>query len=335
MQFQWRSENSCQDTEQALTVIRYEVFLNYPAENGQNVSIVGKNGVEWTASLEEGKIKGVKGGQTASFHALSKSGDVTGHLIYANDGADRDFEELKKLGIDLEGSIVLVRAGGHRQDAAWKVKAAAEAGAVGVLIFSDPVADGVIPSDGGPSMDDYVQRDSVALQSHFLGDVLSPGFASRKDVNRMPLTGNPALPNIPSLPIPWKDAEHLLKKLKGKGRKMEQNSWHWADHGMEWWTGAKDSPKVRLANQMREMEKQKIWNVFGVVRGLEQSEKKIILGNHRDSWCFGASDSVSGTAIMIEVSKVFKELMEIGWRPLRTIIFASWDGGEMNNIGST
>lgn len=85
-------------------------------------------------------------------------------------------------------------------------------------------------------------------------------------------------------------------------------------------------------NDQDEEERQPIYNILGRITGSEQSEKSIIVGNHRDAWCFGAS---SGNAIMLEVIRVFGALRGRGWRPRRTIEFASWDAGEYNLIGST
>ncbi len=95
------------------------------------------------------------------------------------------------------------------------------------------------------------------------------------------------------------------------------------------------SPIVHLKNEQDEEEKQPIWNVYGRILGTEQREKKIIIGNHRDSWTFGSADPHSGTAIMMELARIFGDLTSKGWRPLRTIEFMSWDAEEYNLIGST
>lgn len=104
---------------------------------------------------------------------------------------------------------------------------------------------------------------------------------------------------------------------------------------MEWWTGDQSSPIVHLKNEQDEVERAPIYNVLGKISGIEQPEKSIILGNHHDAWCFGAGDPGSGTAVFLEVVRIFGLLTEMGWRPLRTIEFASWDGEEYNLIGST
>jgi len=104
----------------------------------------------------------------------------------------------------------------------------------------------------------------------------------------------------------------------------------------EYWTGSlEQSPTVHLQNEQVEKDRQPIWNVFGEIKGTDALEEKVIIGNHRDAWCFGASDPNSGTAVMLEVARVFGKMMEFGWRPLRTIVFANWDASQYNLIGST
>lgn len=324
-------------------VIRYKVYLNYPRPSGRRVAIVEPPELAWEALLEEEPVQPNEvphKQQTLNFHGLSRSGDVTGHLVYANYGSRDDFKELERRGANLTGSIVLVRYGGSQGDRALKVKAAELAGAAGCLIYSDPDEDGfkkgAVWPEGRWRPGDSVQRGAVSLMSWIVGDVLTPGYASTDEARRVSKDNNPGLVNIPSLPLAWRDAKKLLQSLKGHGEKVAE---HWVG-GVpdvdEWWTGGgQDSPLVNLKNEQDEMEKQPIWNVMGRIPGVEQPEKVIIVGNHRDAWCFGAGDPGSGTAILLEVVHIFGRLIELGWRPLRTIQFASWDGEEYNLIGST
>lgn len=126
---------------------------------------------------------------------------------------------------------------------------------------------------------------------------------------------------------------HLVKKLEGFGNQIKLTGEKAKLPPL--WTGNGSSPIVKLENILVDKPKQKITNVFALVRGTEQSERQIIVGNHRDAWCWGASSPNSGTAVMLEVARVFGEMMTFGWRPLRTIVFANWDAGEYNRIGST
>jgi N-acetylated-alpha-linked acidic dipeptidase len=104
----------------------------------------------------------------------------------------------------------------------------------------------------------------------------------------------------------------------------------------EYWTGSSDSsPVVTIRNNQVEQNLQPIWNIMGTIPGFDQLSEKVIFGSHRDAWCFGASDPNSGTAIMLEVARVFGEMMKFGWRPRRSIVFANWDAATYNLIGST
>ncbi|KAK5149408.1 hypothetical protein LTR04_007091 [Oleoguttula sp. CCFEE 6159] len=171
--------------------------------------------------------------------------------------------------------------------------------------------------------------------SWVVGDVLTPGWASTLRARRVSKDNNPGLVNIPSLPLAWRDAQRLLQALKNHGEKVPEDWMGGVPDVEEWWSGDATSPVVHLKNEQDEIEKQPIYNVQGVIEGAETKAKKIIVGNHRDSWCFGAADPGSGTAVLLEVVNIFGQLRKLGWRPLRSILFNSWDGEEYNLIGST
>lgn len=319
---------------------RFDVYLNYPREGGRRVAIVEPPEMAWEALIEENPAySDPSREQTFVFHGHSRAGNVTGPLIYANYGSREDFERLKDQGVDLKGSITIVRYYGTQGDRALKVKAAEMAGAVGCIIYSDPADDGFrvgkVYPDGRYMPSDGVQPGAVSLMSWVVGDVLSSGFASLPgERKRNSKDSNPGLTNIPSIPLAWRDAQKLLQAMKGHGQKAP-DSWKGGIDDVEWWTGDKNSPIVHLMNQQDEEERQPIYNVVGKITGLEQPEKSVIVGNHRDAWCFGATDPGSGTAVLLEVVRIFGELRRLGWRPLRSIEFASWDGEEYNLIGST
>lgn len=319
---------------------RFDVYLNYPKKGGRRVAIVEPPEMAWEALIEENPAySDPSREQTLVFHGHSKSGNVTGPLVYANYGSREDFKRLKDQGVDLKGSIAIVRYYGTQGDRALKVKAAEMAGAVGCIIYSDPTDDGFrlgkVYPDGRYMPSDGVQRGAVSLMSWVVGDVLSSGFASLPgERKRNPKDSNPGLNNIPSIPLAWRDAQKLLQAVKGHGQKVP-DTWKGGIEDVEWWTGDQNSPIVHLMNQQDEEERQPIYNVVGKITGLEQPEKFVIVGNHRDAWCFGATDPGSGTAVLLEVVRIFGELRRLGWRPLRSIEFASWDGEEYNLIGST
>ncbi|KAL8837588.1 MAG: hypothetical protein Q9170_002465 [Blastenia crenularia] len=321
---------------------KFEVYLNYPKEGGRRVAIIDPPELAWEARIEEELAypPEFQAQQTMVFHGHSKAGNVTGPLIYANYGSKQDFQSLKDQGIDLKGSIALVRYYGSQPDRSLKIRAAEQAGAVGCIIYNDPADDGFLKGEPYPKgrymPEDGVQRGAVGLSSWIVGDVLSPGFASLPgEPKRISKDNNPGLPNIPSIPLAWRDAKKLLQALNGHGRHIEDPNYKGGVPDVEWWTGNSRSPTVHLMNDQIEKDREGIYNVLGSITGLEQPEKSIIVGNHRDAWCFGGADPGSGTAVMLEVVRIFGELRKAGWRPLRTIQFASWDGEEYNMIGST
>ncbi|ERF74403.1 hypothetical protein EPUS_06581 [Endocarpon pusillum Z07020] len=315
---------------------RFDVYLNYPTDNGRRVAIVQPVEKTWEAMLEEDAIH-QSSPQTYSpvFHGHSRTGNVTGPLIYANYGSKDDFNWLERQGISLVGAIVIVRYGGTQGDRALKVKAAELAGAAGCIIYSDLEPNGEVWPDGRFMPLDGVQRGAVSLMSWVVGDVLSPGWASTPgEKKRLSPEESTGLVRIPSLPISWRDAKHLLEAIQGYGKEPPQD-WQGGSLANEYWTGNQNSPMVNLMNMQDEVIREPIHNVLGRISGWEQTEKKVIIGNHRDAWCVGGADPGSGTAIMLEVVRIFGELRKLGWRPLRTIEFASWDGEEYNLIGST
>lgn len=270
----------------------YYVYLNYPTKDGRRVAIVDPPEQRWEALLEEDNVYGDKGRekqQTLNWHGNSRNGNVTGPIIYANGGSREDFDKLKEMGINLNGSIALVRYYHSQGDRALKVKAAELAGAAGCIIYSDPKEDGFLqgePLPGGPwRPSDAVQRGGVSLMSWIVGDVLTPGWASTIKADRVSENDNPGLVNIPSIPLAWRDAQKLLQAVKGHGQKVPNNDWVGGVPEVdEWWTGDVSSPQVNLMNLNDENKMQRIWNVHGLIQGMETSSKKVVVGNHRDSW---------------------------------------------------
>ncbi|KAG8626363.1 hypothetical protein KVT40_005308 [Elsinoe batatas] len=320
----------------------YWVYLNYPTVTGRRVGIVDPPELRWDAMLEEENVYRATGEgkqQTMSWHGGSRAGNVTGHLVYANAGRREDFRRLEEMGVQVKGSVVLVRYGAGLEDVGLKVKAAEMAGAVGCLVYSDPKEDGFEKGTALPEGPwrpaDAVRRGSVALMSWVLGDALTPGWASVTKAERKSEDNNPGLVGIPSLPLAWRDAQRLLQSIQGLGKEVPEG-WDGAiPEVKEWWTGAAGGPKVLLQNQQDESKSQQIWNVRGIIQGLESPDKRVMVGTHRDAWCFGAVDPGSGSAVLMEVANIFSTLRTYGWRPLRTIEFFSWDAKEYNMIGST
>ncbi|KAF2636005.1 Zn-dependent exopeptidase [Massarina eburnea CBS 473.64] len=315
----------------------FDVYLNHPRKDGgRRVAIVTAKGVQFEAQLDEESVYKDRI-QPSVFHGYSTSANVTGHLVYANYGTVEDFTHLKDMGIRVSGAIVLVRY--YQGDPASKTRRAELAGAAGCLLFSDPQDDGFVrgtPFPKGPYRpSDGVLQSSVIQSSFVVGDPLSPGFPSVPGSARYPRENSSAFNKIPSLPLSWRDASHLLHALEGHGQPLAGTGWAGGVRDFEWWTGDENSPTVLLQNILDENDNTPIYNVLAEIPGWEQKEKVIVLGNHHDAWCFGAADAGSGIAVFLEVARAFAALAQSGWRPRRTIRFASWDAEEYNLVGST
>jgi N-acetylated-alpha-linked acidic dipeptidase len=274
------------------------------------------------------------------FNGSSASGDVTGDVVYANYGRLEDFDLLAAQQIDLHGKIVICRYGSNFRGV--KVFIAQQRGAVGVLMYSDPQDDGYFKGDAYPNgpwrPETGVQRGSVQFLFQYPGDPETPGVASTLDLPdsaRIAPEGNQ--PHIVSIPISYYDAAPILKALKGPGVPQGWQGalpfrYHLGAVGAE--QGGQGSVKVHLVSQ-QDYQRRIIWDVTGKIPGSTYPDDWVIVGNHRDAWVYGAVDPNSGTAAMLESVHGVGVLLKSGWRPKRTLIFASWDAEEEGLIGST
>ena len=278
------------------------------------------------------------------FNGSSGSGDVTGEVVYANYGRLEDFDQLAAQHVDLHGKIVLVRYGGNFRGV--KVYIAELRGAAGVLIYSDPADDGYYKGDAYPlgpwRPETGVQRGSGQYLFKYPGDPETPGVASTPslpDSARISPQGNQ--PHIISIPISYHDAAPILQALKGPGVPQGwQGALPFRYHlGLAGTSTAgpatgQASVKVHLVS-VQDYQRRIIWDVIGKVKGTEYPDEWVVAGNHRDAWVYGAVDPSSGTAAMLESVHGIGVLLKQGWRPKRTLIFASWDAEEEGLIGST
>jgi len=269
---------------------------------------------------------------TPLFNGYSASGDVTGPLVYANYGLPGDYEDLKKVGVDVTGKIVIVRYGNSFRGV--KAKVAQDHGAIGCIIYSDPADDGYMQGDVYPKGPwrpvASGQRGSVQYLFDYPGDPLTPGKPSIAGVPRLKPEEATDLTKIPVQPIAYDVARTLISPLRGPVRpKGFQGGLPLAYH-----VGGTPDVKVRLKTDM-DYKQRTIWDVVARIDGSQDKDRWVVLGNHRDAWVFGAVDPNSGTASMLEVGRGYGELLKKGWSPKRTIILCSWDAEEYGLIGST
>lgn len=322
----------------------YHVYLSYPVSASLHLTT---NGVRKEISLkedvlEEDDVTGREDNQP-TFHGYSASGNVTGEYVYVGRGAKADFDRLTELGVNLTGKIALARYGALFRG--LKVKNAQDNGMIGCVIFSDPgddgnvtVANGVAAYPDGPARNPTsVQKGSVLFLSTAPGDPTTPGYPSHEGAPRTETTD--VTPRIPSIPISYTAAQELLQALDGQGLSPDTVNrttagWKGAIQNVTYSTGPAPGVTLSLNNQM-EGKITPIWNVIARINGTIEDET-VVIGNHRDTWMIGGNgDPNSGSAVLVELTKAFNELLKQGWKPRRNIILASWDAEEYGLVGST
>ena len=282
-------------------------------------------------ALKEDATSAQASEQLPVYNAYSIDGDVTGQVVYVNYGVPRDYEELERRGIDVKGKIVLARYGGSWRGI--KPKVAAERGAVGCLIYSDPRDDGYFQGDVYPQgawrSEWGAQRGSVADMPVFPGDPLTPGVGSVKGAKRLDLKDAPTLTKIPVMPISYGDALPLLRALGGP---VAPASWRGA-LPLTYHLGPGPAT-VHLKLEFN-WDTKTIYNVIARLQGGERPDEWVVRGNHHDAWVNGADDPTSGMVALLEEARAVGELARTGWKPKRTIVYCAWDAEEPGLIGST
>ncbi len=310
----------------------YQVLFPYP-----RVRLLEMTGPQpFTASLQAIPVEGDPYTQQGdallpSYNAFSTDGDVEAELVFVNYGVPADYEELEKLGIDVKGKIVIAKYAGSWRGI--KPKLAAEKGAIGCIIYSDPKDDGYFQGDvypkGAYKNATGVQRGSVMDMPLYPGDVLTPGYAATENAQRLEREKAPTITQIPVLPISYADAEPLLKALEGP---VAPPSWRGA-LPITYHIGpgpAKVHLKLEFDWQLRPAH-----NVIATLKGSMFPDQWVVRGNHHDAWVHGASDPVSGMVALMEEARAVGELTKKGNRPRRTLVYCAWDAEEPGLIGST
>ena len=310
----------------------YDVLFPTPKERVLELVAPTK----FKASLEEPAVasdptSSQKGEQLPPFNAYSVDGDVTGPLVYVNYGRPSDYEDLERLGIAVKGAIVIARYG-----ASWrgiKPKVAAEHGAIGCLIYSDPrddgfFVDGVFP-DGPMRNKDGVQRGSVMDMPTYPGDPLTPGVGATASAKRLEVKEVTTLTKIPVLPISYGDAQPLLAAMTGP---LAPFAWR---GGLPITYHVGPGPARVHLKLTFDWTLKPAYDVIARLQGSTYPNEWIVRGNHHDAWVNGAQDPVSGVSAELEEARALGELVKQGWRPKRTIVYAAWDGEEQGLLGST
>ncbi|HEX7411251.1 MAG TPA: transferrin receptor-like dimerization domain-containing protein [Bacteroidales bacterium] len=283
------------------------------------------------STLKEDRTSGQKAEQLPSYNAYSADGDVTAELVFVNRGIPDDYEELARMGIDVKGKIVIAKYGGSWRGI--KPKVAAEHGAVGCIIYSDPEDDGYAQGDVYPEgafrPKDGVQRGSVLDMPVSPGDPLTPGVGATKDAKRLDRSQAITIMKIPVLPISYEDALPLMQSLGGQ---VAPASWR-GGLPITYHVGpGKD--KVHLKLQFN-WDIKPLYDVIAKLPGSEFPDEWIIRGNHHDGWVNGAADPISGMVAELDEARAIGELVKKGFMLKRTLVYCAWDGEEPGLLGST
>jgi N-acetylated-alpha-linked acidic dipeptidase len=290
----------------------------------------------FTATLREPPVPGdptsyQQKEQLPTYNAYSPDGDVTAPLVYVNYGVPEDYDTLARMGISVKGAIVIARYG-H----SWrgiKPKLAAEHGAIGCLIYSDPRDDGYYEGEVYPKGPwrprEGVQRGSIEKMEIHPGDPLTPGVGATANAKREPIKGNEVLADIPTQPISYGDAQPLLAALGGPVAPPQ-------------WRGALPityhigpGPAKAHLKLAFNWDLKPVHDVIAMLHGATYPDEWVIRGNHYDGWVNGAEDPIAGQVALLEEARSLGELYQQGWRPKRTIVYCSWDGEEPGLLGST
>ncbi len=313
-------------------IVTHDVLLPYP----QEVRVEMTAPKPWQASMREDAVAGdpdTAQDPGSPYHAFSASGDVTGQVVYAGSGNPEHYDWLTAQGIDLRGKIALVRYSVPYSYRGFKALTAQQRGLAGILIYSDPADDGFGKGKTYPAgpwgPESHIQRGGIPFDFLVPGDPLTPGWASVPGARRIAADDAVSIPRIISVPLSYRDAQVILEALGGP---EVPPTWRgglpiaYRAGG----SGATVRMVVRIDNGVREIQ-----TVVGRIRGAQQPEQEIILGNHRDAWVFGGVDPSSGSASLMELARGLGTLVRGGFRPKRTIVLASWDAEEFTLTSST
>src|SRR6056297_509267 len=310
----------------------YDILFPYPTERVLELLGPTPYKAKLTAVPVEGDPFTAQGDALLpSYNAFSIDGDVTADLVFVNYGIPKDYEELEKLGISVKGKIVIAKYQGSWRGI--KPKLAAENGAIGCIIYSDPQDDGYGQGDvypkGAYKNKTGVQRGSVMDMPTYPGDVLTPGYGATKDAKRLDRKDAPTITKIPVLPISYEDAQPLLEALEGP---VAPASWR---GGLPITYHIGPGPaKVRLKLAF-DWKLVPAHNVIATMKGTDFPDQWVMRGNHHDAWVHGANDPISGMVALMEEARAVGQLAKNGQKPKRTLVYCAWDAEEPGLIGST
>lgn len=324
---QWR-EYGLEDVK----LVEHPVYLPWPVR--YEATLVDANE---KLSLKEDPIPEDKDSYATDvgipYCAYSADVDVTAPVVYVNSGNPEDYDLLAQQGVDVRGKIALARYSVPYSYRGYKALTAQKRGAAALLLYSDPAEDGFKKGEVYPfgpwGPESHLQRGGIVYDFNLPGDPRTPGWASVPGGRFLPAETAVSMPTIAAAPMSYKDARKILEKMVGP---TAPAAWQ---GGLPFrYRLGPTSDKLHLVIE-NDKKVRSIWNVVGRLRGTERPDEWVVLGNHRDAWVFGGVDPSSGSATMMETARAFGELKRNGWKPKRTLVFASWDAEEFTLTGST
>jgi len=307
----------------------YDIWMPHPV----SVHVARQSPQPKEFSLAEPPVAGDPTSSLAQYptvNGYSGEGDVTAEVVYVNYGLIEDYAQLDSMGVSVKGKVAIARYG--RSFRGIKAREAEKHGAVALLIYSDPQDDGFVAGDvypEGPMRNaNGVQRGSILNPD---GDPSTPGYGSKPGVPRL-TPDKMEISHIPVVPISYGNAGELLKYVRGASI---PRGWQ---GGLAFHYHVGPGPvraRVAVKDDRATKPMKPIYDTFGIIRGSEFPDEMVIIGGHRDGWGPGAADNVSGTVSILESARAIAEEVKAGFKPKRTIVFATWDAEEWGLIGST
>lgn len=314
-------------------LIEHPVYLPWPTR--YEATLLGAT--EEKLSLKEDAIPQDKDSYFPDvgipYCAYSADVDVTAPVVYVNSGNPEDYDLLERQGVDVRGKIALARYSVPYSYRGFKALTAQRRGVAALLLYSDPADDGFKKGEVFPwgpwGPESHLQRGGIVYDFNLPGDPRTPGWASVPGGRFLPAETAVSMPTVAAAPMSYKDARKILERMTGPA---VPTAWQ---GGLPFsYRLGPSSDRLHLVIE-NDKEVRSIWNVVGQLRGVERPNEWVILGNHRDAWVYGGVDPSSGTASLMETARAFGELKRSGWKPRRTLIFASWDAEEFTLTGST
>lgn len=313
-------------------LIEHPVYLPWPVRYEAELvaPVAGKLSLK-EAGIPEDKDSWADVG--IPYCAYSANVDVTADLVYVNSGNPEDYDVLEREGIDVRGRIAVARYSVPYSYRGFKAQTAQKRGAAALILYSDPADDGYKKGEVYPfgpwGPESHLQRGGIVYDFNLPGDPRTPGWASVPGGRFLPAEDAVSMPTVAAAPMSWKDAGRLLGNLGGPVAPLA-----WQGGLPITYRLGPGPARLHLVIE-NDRKLRSIWNVVARLRGAERPDEWVVLGNHRDAWVYGGVDPASGSASLMEMTRAFGELARSGWRPRRTLVFASWDAEEFTLTGST